>query len=432
MKKKELITHFESKYITLECLQIISFILFLICFVYICLFFGFTAFSADDNYFSIQNISFDWITKRYQTWSSRVIIESVLIFLVQHEFLFKLLNIAIFISLPFALKRLLSSNCSNKKQIPLVYFALVATLIPFYELISAGYGATVTNYLYPICAVIWIFSLLKHSVSSSLYQVILLLILSIYACNHEQTVIIVLCYTFPLLFIYKTTSRIYSYMVFTIALISLFSAIMCPGNAIRVALETKNWLPEFSSFSFFDKVYIGITTSLYHLTYFNNFPFLFCFSCIILAFFNSIKSILIFLILNSIYRIPIRTIFKSIDLNEDASWINQFPIVNFILLFLLVALMLLFVLKIKVDIKSKKYVISFIILAFALRSVLGFSPTVFASSIRPDIVCQILFIFAGIYVLARSNLKSKYVYLFIFCSSCYNYYKFLYFIPFNL
>lgn len=431
--KRELIPNFGPKYCTLDRLKKISSILFLICFVYICLFLLFTAFSADDtHYFLLQNVSFDWILERYQTWSGRVIIESVLIFLLHHEILFRLLNVAIFISLPFALIRLLQSNCSNKKRIPLVYFALIVTLIPFYELISAGYGATVTNYFYPVCAVIWIFSLLKQSISSTVIHVILLAILSIYACNHEQTDMIVLCYTFPLLFIYKNTSRIYSYLVFAIALVSFFSVIMCPGNAIRITLETEKWLPEFSSFSFFDKVYIGMTTSLYHLTYLNNFPFVFCFSCIILAFFNNLKSIFFFLILNSIYRMPIRSIFKKIELNEDATWINQFPIVNFILLLLLSILMFLFILKIKANIKTKIYAVSFIILAFALRSVLGFSPTVFASSIRPDIVCQILFIFTGIYVLVRSNIKLTYVCLFIFGSSCYNFYKFLYFIPFNL
>ena len=57
-----------------------------------------TPISGDDiNYFALQSANFEGFSLIYNTWSSRIVIESNLPFMAKHEYIFKLITILLFL-----------------------------------------------------------------------------------------------------------------------------------------------------------------------------------------------------------------------------------------------------------------------------------------------------------------------------------------------
>lgn len=418
-----------DKRLSINLLKKITSLMIICYYIFICIFFICSSFSGDDiSYFVKQSFSYDWLIKeRYLGWSSRIVIESILPFLIKHEILFKTINIIVLFSAPFALLRI-----SFSKNNSILLCCLMVSFIPFYEMATAGFAATVTNYFYPIIGVLWILSFVYSKNKNSFIALLLVTLLSFYACNHEQSFVIVIAFVIPKLFEKNNINKSTTYIVFTISLFSLLLTVLCPGNENRIIFETQNWMPEFANFSIFEKLYMGMTTALYRLTYLNNLPFIFCFCSIVLLYSSKLWMALVAIAFNSLYRMPVRSIFKSTKLDEDATWLSNFPVFCFILLMLLVAILSLICIFSNTDIKTKMVLFLLIALAYALRAVVGFSPTVFASGVRPEIFSQIIFLFTGFFALTKSKLSLKEMYIFIGLFSLYNFVKFIYPIPFNL
>jgi len=82
------------------------------------------------------------LAHRYETWSSRMVIEAVLIPLVHCPLLWKILDIVIFTSLPVLLCGLLGVTGRGRW-----FVTGLVLLYPFADMASAGWIATTTNYL---------------------------------------------------------------------------------------------------------------------------------------------------------------------------------------------------------------------------------------------------------------------------------------------
>lgn len=89
------------------------------------------------------------LAHRYETWSSRMVIEAVLIPLVHCPLLWKILDIVIFTSLPVLLCGLLGVTGRGRW-----FVTGLVLLYPFADMASAGWIATTTNYLWPLWGVL--------------------------------------------------------------------------------------------------------------------------------------------------------------------------------------------------------------------------------------------------------------------------------------
>ena len=97
------------------------------------------------------------LAHRYETWSSRMVIEAVLIPLVHCPLLWKILDIVIFTSLPVLLGGLLGVTGRGRW-----FVTGLVLLYPFADMASAGWIATTTNYLWPLWGVLVIGMVLKQ------------------------------------------------------------------------------------------------------------------------------------------------------------------------------------------------------------------------------------------------------------------------------
>lgn len=360
--------------------------------------------SGDDlAYFKTVDVTWSWIINtRYLAWSSRVFIDVLIPFFVHHSLLLKITCVVFLLVSPLILLNLFK----GKALIHLLFCFAVISLLPYYEMETAGFAATVLNYYFPIVLALFLCAAINSNCKINFLLFFIILILGIFACNHEQCVVII--FTFSLLAIIQSWPHLNSIALetFVISILSLVFIFMSPGNAVRMAQEMQNWMPEFADFSFIDKVYMGITTTFYNLCYHNNLPFVFCFVILVLCLTKKLRWAIASLVVLSLCQEILRKVFKSTELQENASWLNSFPSLTLVLFFIYVFVLLAIALKLDLPYQNKVVIIVLILLAFALRGVIGLSPTVFASGVRTAIFSQSLFVICAGYALMRSNVNT--------------------------
>lgn len=194
---------------------------------------------------------------RYKTWSSRLLIESITMFLSAHYLIFKLCLFAGMIVFFYVLNELLINNIKDYR-IKFITPILFLISFPSVFFTSAGLIATMTNYLFPMISFVVGCYLLKNS---SKWLVLSSVPFLIFACMQEQfTVFAFLLAIYILLRNYVIKDEKISLNIIPLvvcSLLGLVSAVLAPGSKIRVILETKTWYPGFDKLSIFTKVAKG-------------------------------------------------------------------------------------------------------------------------------------------------------------------------------
>lgn len=199
------------------------------------------------------------LAHRYETWSSRMVIEAVLIPLVHCPLLWKILDIVIFTSLPVLLCGLLGvTGCGRWFVTGLVL------LYPFTDMASAGWIATTTNYLWPLWGVLVIGMVLKQlrcGRKVPVWEAAAALLACAYAGSQEQAAVLLLLLLGMEVLHYISENRMKQPLLYALCgidIISLIYIFSCPGNAIRSAQEMAGRMPEFADFTFAEKLYMGL------------------------------------------------------------------------------------------------------------------------------------------------------------------------------
>lgn len=119
---------------------------------------------------------------RYQTWSSRLLIESVTMFMAAHYLIF---DLCMFISVILFFYYFNGVFLKDEKYYKLRFVTPVLFLLAFPSVFftSAGLIATVTNYLFPMVAFIGAWYYLEKRKKG---YFILSLLLMVFACMQEQ------------------------------------------------------------------------------------------------------------------------------------------------------------------------------------------------------------------------------------------------------
>lgn len=194
---------------------------------------------------------------RYKTWSSRLLIESITMFLSAHYLIFKFCLFAGMIIFFYVLNELLINNAKDYR---IKYITPILFLISFPSVFftSAGLIATMTNYLFPMISFVVGCYLLKHS---SKWFVVSSVPFLIFSCMQEQFTVFAFLLAIYILFknfiINKEGMSLNVIPLVVCSILGLLSAVLAPGSKIRVILETKTWYPGFDKLSIFTKVAKG-------------------------------------------------------------------------------------------------------------------------------------------------------------------------------
>lgn len=262
---------------------------------------------GDDYYFMtcLNDTGFGaFLVKRWYGWSSRLVIEGVLVLVLQQPiWVWKVLDILVSVLIAWLLCGFFCSDYgkhgsgssiqTDKNTLPgtrtavpltsLILFLCLLLSYDFREMDSAGYMTTTINYWWPLAA------LLVAALPLYLwYQdgackkgcYVLGAFAAIFAINQEQICAMALLACLYLLITDKLRGRKtnpYLYVLLALSVCFAICVAICPGNAARKASNIDFWFPAYAGFNLVQKVLLGWYSLLKTLYQDVNLPyFLMC------------------------------------------------------------------------------------------------------------------------------------------------------------
>lgn len=380
---------------------------------------------GDDIFFGnvLENMSLlEFLKSRYVTWSSRLLIEGLLVPLSTiNPIVWKVCDTFVCVSIIYCLNRLMKFD--NK------FFGALMTcgfflLYPFIHMSTAGWIATTLNYLWPFAAMlITLLSVRKMADGEKIrwYEYILFTVSLLFAANQEQVaaILLVILSVFCVYFLTKKKFFPYLYVQLGLTVASLIFILTCPGNDRRMADEIATWMPNFDQLSLIDKAYLGVSTTINHFLEQPNSVFILF--CAVLAFMVFVKNRNWFVRLVSLVPVCTAVIYGYLRgyFAEIWNWsANIFNLANpftaenymhptlYIPLILYIVVIGCIVASVYAVFKNTfDSIFTMMILGCGLMSrvVMGFSPTLYASSARTLIFLYFAFIFAALWMIYKNR-----------------------------
>lgn len=359
-----------------------------------------------------------FLVDRYYSWSSRIIIEALLIVIVHTEPIWRLLDTAIIVLCAVSISKLIPSNNVSRMNWLIICMLF---MYPFINMSSAGWIATTLNYFWPLAfglfAMIPIKKILYHN-KISWYEYLFYFPALIFAANQEQMCAILftvfLIFTMYISLIHK---KINTFMILQtlICFISIIFILTAPGNYERKNSEIQTWFPDYINISFIRKIEMGFSSTWFEFVMKPNVIFtVFCtllFLCMVITqkkqLYIWIASIplaasLIFGIFSKVLGETFPAILEiknsitqygtGVNFASIRSWIPD-SIIALVFISILISLFLIFNNK-----KNSVVMILIILLGFGSRMIMSFSPTIWASVERTYIFMYFAFIICSVFL----------------------------------
>lgn len=247
---------------------------------------GSVPFSRDDVLFqaALDNSNgFDFLKERYETWSSRTLIEGVMIYLLDIDSvpLWKVCNCLLFIPLGMAMGRLVRGGGKKGPRPALQWFLVgLVLLYPYgYDMGTSGWAATTMNYFWPLVFALVAMAPIPKIIGGEKirwFEYPVYLSCFLYAANAEQTCFILLA-VYGLFFLWRLSQKQWEpffFLMLAMNVLSLLWIMLCPGNKQRTVAELYRFL-DYPMLGFWDKVDLGLSSAASQWMLRPNFLFLF-------------------------------------------------------------------------------------------------------------------------------------------------------------
>jgi len=234
---------------------------------------------SDDAWFSTMLDQYNilgFLNWRFHTWSSRVILEGILVVLAHSDFIvWRILDTLVCLLLVWAISQILDMQDWHAP----LWITLSLCLLPVGILYPAGWIATSTNYLWPLTAgmvsLVPLVRSLRGDTARTMRRGGYLLALLI-AANQEQIAAVLfgvyLCHLIGWYVVkrremaqemnaieYEKKPQVYPFLPeLVILLASLAFIVLCPGNTSRNIQEMSSWFPEYPNYSMGERLLMGM------------------------------------------------------------------------------------------------------------------------------------------------------------------------------
>jgi hypothetical protein len=379
-----------------------------------------------------------WLAELWNTWSSRVIITlTVVVFSGLPQTVWKIADVCVMTMAVFFVSKLFVCNvgvrntdgCDSRRTRNIIVVSLFL-MYNLYEMSSTGWVASTVNYMWPLTFGMYALLSLKKALRGEAlkkYEYPLTLTALIFAANHEQLCAVLLavylyytCRAAYVKFIRRETARISRFVMLQlfICAASMAYALLCPGNSVRYESQTVRWFPGHDALSSFEKISIGISSTLNYFVMMPNVLFLVLSLLLSIGIFAKRKELRIRIIAVT----PLLVNFAAFvyvfmdyfmvdgafalknprDIFELYGILGTKNTLRFYIPHILYAAMICaFAACLRLFfIDRKKYFLPFCVLLLGISSrvMLGFSPSVFASSYRTYLILNFSFIITAIIV----------------------------------
>lgn len=209
-----------------------------------------------------KNRLFPYLAYRYNNWSSRVVIEMWITFAVQHFVLWKILNSFVMIGLVY----ILNVYFNKKRSINVLLITIVSVIaMPNRFVFEPGWVADTGNYLWPITFALFAFfpfyqKLTKQKINP--YSYVLSLLALIFASNQEQVGICVFALMILIIgYLVVNGEKVWILMPsWIINICLLLVTVLSPGNKVRYNIELHRF-PEYGQIGLLKKLEVGFSSS---------------------------------------------------------------------------------------------------------------------------------------------------------------------------
>ncbi len=366
---------------------------------------------GDDVYFqsALRDYSLvDWTVFRYNNWTSRNLVEIVLVIIVGHQNVWRFLNVAMMVLGAISISKIFSNK---KSKITNWVICVLFLCLPISTHNSAGWITTTVNYSWVLCLGLFVMIPIKKIIYKekiSWYEYIFYFLAMIYATNLEQMCFILLVEYFVFTCYVYYLDRKLNWFLLSGVIINFASLIFiftCPGNANRNASEIVTWFPDYGDLSLFRKIEMGYSSTLFEFIMRVNWIFLFfavvLFICVFLKQKNMFYRVisLIPVLCNFIFSFFVKlfgnyfpglleikhslTQYGTGLSLDPATWIPDI-LLSLVCISILVSVYVIFENK-----KMSIFTIFILLLGFASRMMMSFSPTIWASGTRTFIYMYI-------------------------------------------
>ena len=384
---------------------------------------------------------FNYLAMRYETWSSRLLIE---FFLVQLAGLPKMIwnffDSIVFLLMAVLIPKLMLNMDKIDEKKSVVYNSLSCVIVLIYiftssePLSSAGPIATTLNYTWPLFFALLHFYLVKKyiftenrlSAKGKVAVYVLMIFALMFAINQELMLIVVSeVYFFIILYCLYSKVKIPKSIFFIVFIIFLdfLGVYLCPGNHLRYIHEVSHWFPNYYSLNLVDKIDLGVTVLFDRVVLLYSLINLFFFAMLGIYIFSITKkkiSILVSLMpliivvgLGVMHLLGFINIISFIDhsvtkyglLHSNLRHVLIFSAVYVIIVFSIgYSLIEMY----KHGVKKLSFMIfGLLILGFTSQMMRGFSPTVWASAQRWELYYYFA-VTCATYLLSVNLLESRY------------------------
>lgn len=208
------------------------------------------------------NTLLEVLADRWNTWSSRLIIECALFSVSRSLWLWRILDSLVMMILIWVLNYLIFPSCSRNNILLTFLFVL---LYPFSDMSTASFCATTLNYLWPLTfllvGLIPLVDLWRGRCVPQ-WSFPLFILFALFASNHEQVACILLVLGILSLVLYKRNNRpvLYPSLLLLVGVFNTVAIILCPGNAVRTSVAIPMCYDTWYDITVFEKAYLSISS----------------------------------------------------------------------------------------------------------------------------------------------------------------------------
>ncbi len=207
---------------------------------------------------------------RYETWSTRLLLEAVTLFLIDFPVVFRLSMPLWTVAIAFAVDRI-AGGLSRKNQCMLCLALLLISPLPFSQ---AGYVCSTVNYWFTLACFLWAIEPVVQSLRGkpvALWRKVLALLLMVVACNMEYYCPPALVATLVLvgICIKKRKNPALPLLLAAIVLASALYSVNVPTSTAEAYALDETMFPGYETLSAMQKLQVGFVSTAGALSTYN-------------------------------------------------------------------------------------------------------------------------------------------------------------------
>ncbi len=214
-----------------------------------------------------------WLVTRWQSWSSRLLIELCMIALLKLPMaVWRVLNLGSLCLLWYSATSLLLPRDASEGERRTTRWAVTVLLITYeaVKMQSAGWVATTINYVWPLAFALFYLAELRRALCGEripAWKYAALVPALLFACSQELVACIMLGLSVCLsLYFLLTRRREWLSPLFllgvALSVVSILNFLICPGNGVRFDQEVASWFPAYADYGLVHRVGLGLGVAL--------------------------------------------------------------------------------------------------------------------------------------------------------------------------